>query len=71
MRKNNTNIGEMIRKCRTQKGITQIECARRAKIDNGELCKIEKGKIVPRADTLELICDALGVELAFAEKRYG
>lgn len=70
MRKN-TNIGEMIRKCRTQKGISQIECARRAKIDNGELCKIENGKIVPRADTLELICEALGVELAFAEKRYG
>lgn len=61
------SIGEMIRDCRTQKGMTQIECAKRAKIDNGELCKIERGKIIPRADTVEMICDALGVKLTLTE----
>ena len=55
------HIGENIAKCRKLNGISQNYLARRVGISSQGLLKIEKGKVSPKADTLEKIMHALCV----------
>jgi len=52
-------VGEMIRRLRTQKGITQEELAR-SLLERGHLSKIERGQTIPNKKTLEMLFERLG-----------
>ncbi len=57
-------VGERITHARVGRGLTQIELAKRAGVDQSQLSKIERGEIaLPRPATLKKIAAALGVSL--------
>lgn len=66
------NLGERIRQIRLAKNIQSNELADKIGITNVYLSYIEHGTKTPKFDTLQEICDALGVTLSefftFAEK---
>jgi predicted transcriptional regulator len=51
--------GEEIRKERGKKGLTQIALARRAKVSQALIARIEKNQVDPRLSTLKKIAEAL------------
>lgn len=57
------SIGNNIKKCRKEKGLTQIELALASKISRNALINYENDKRVPNLDTLEKIRVALDVSL--------
>ena len=57
------STGERICEARKQKGLSQEELAHQAKINIRTLQRIESGKSQPRGYTLQLLCEALGVNL--------
>ncbi len=59
----NKDIGEKIRDMRQQKGLTQLELARKAKVAQSTLSYIEKGAKTPRFETLNALCSAMGITL--------
>lgn len=56
-------VGERIRALRMRSGLSQAALARRAGIGQTSVSAIETGKQSPTVDTLERICQALGVAL--------
>lgn len=54
------NMGEEIRKLRTEQKITQLELSERAGITRANLSNIEAGKYNVSLDTLSKIAKALG-----------
>ncbi len=59
------NIGQSIKRIRTEKGILQIELARKAEISTNALCQIEIGKVFPNKNTINSICKALDVPQSY------
>lgn len=51
--------GEEIRKERKRKGLTQSSLARKAKVSQALIARIERGQVDPRLSTLKKIVDAL------------
>lgn len=49
---------------RLERGLLQIDLARKAKISRGRLSEIENGHIVPRPDELHRLARALAVPTA-------
>jgi transcriptional regulator with XRE-family HTH domain len=69
-----TNIvGEGIRRCRKDRGLTQIELAERTGLAQPSISDMERGKNWPHYSTLSRVADALGckVEEFFADETDG
>ncbi len=62
-------LAEVLRRERGGKGWSVVELARRADVDRSHLGEIEAEKRAPSIETLEKLCDALGITLSalFAE----
>ena len=61
---NAKTLGEIIKRLRTKKGLTQEVLSGLAGIPRGHLGMIEIGSITPRVDTLWKISEALGMKLS-------
>lgn len=61
-------IGKILREKRIERGMTQIELAQKATVNNQELCKIETGKVSPNFATVELVCEVLGVDFILVDR---
>lgn len=57
-------IGNRIAELRLQKGLTQLQLARKSNIDRSYLCNIENGKSNIFISSLYKICKGLDVSLA-------
>ena len=57
-------LGSKIRQMRKRSGLTQNELADRSGISFRTIQKIEDGSSVPRVDTLDTLCQSLGVSIA-------
>lgn len=55
--------GPRVRHWRELRDMTQSDLAKRAKIDNARLCRIENGKTQARADELERLAAALELSM--------
>lgn len=58
------NVGQRITQLRTAYGISQYALWKRSGIAQGALSQYESGAKTPGVDTLERICDALGITLS-------
>ena len=58
-------IGAMLRYHRERAGLTRIELATIAGVGKTVIYDVEHGKETVQLDTLQAICDALNVQLAF------
>ncbi len=58
-------IGKMLKALREQKGLTQIELARKAKIDQSYLARLERGdRSNPSLEKIQKLATALKVTVA-------
>ena len=57
-------LGELIRKIRTEKGMSGAELARRCFMDKPNISRLEKGKFSPTLYYLRKICKGLGITLS-------
>ncbi|HEV2973649.1 MAG TPA: helix-turn-helix transcriptional regulator [Solirubrobacteraceae bacterium] len=53
-------VGELIRERRRQSGVSQLSLARRARMTQAAVSRIERGLTTPRWDTVEALLLALG-----------
>lgn len=53
------HAGLRVKHWRELRGISQLDLADKAKIDNARLCRIEKGKTKARAEEIERLAKAL------------
>lgn len=58
------NVGQAIKLCRTQRGISQTDLAQQAECSVSYLSMLENNKRDPTLSTLESIADALGVPVS-------
>lgn len=56
-----TYTGDMIRKCRTEKGLTQKKLGELCGISDSNIRKYESGNQNPKIETLQKIADALDI----------
>jgi transcriptional regulator with XRE-family HTH domain len=56
-------VGEEVRHIREERGLTQIDLARRMGTTQSAIARLEAGGISPTIPTLRKLADALGVEL--------
>lgn len=56
--------GRKIANAREKKGLTQVEVAKKVKLHSNYYARIERGDARPRIETLEEICEALGLKFA-------
>lgn len=63
------NIGELIKSVRKQKGYTQKQLAEKAGVSNNSLIRYENGETSPSIQVLQLISNALGVDLLAEYKK--
>jgi transcriptional regulator with XRE-family HTH domain len=56
-----SEIGESIRTCRLEAGLTQEALALAVKINNSEISRLEKGKRNPKWETMKRLADGLGI----------
>jgi transcriptional regulator with XRE-family HTH domain len=57
------STGETIKLYRDKRGLTQAALALKAKITNVQLCRIERGRVAAKTETLRKIAAALRVPL--------
>ena len=62
------NVGNEIKRLRTQKGISVRRLSELTGYNISNLSRIENGKIPPQIDTLQRILDALNAEIEIKEK---
>jgi len=61
MKDDSKKLGENLKKIRTEKGITQIEVARRLDVDRSFVSNIENGKNNPTLSTITSLAKVLNV----------
>lgn len=59
---------EQIMLIRKQKKISQVELAKRARVSQQAISRLEKEKHIPKIDTLMRIIDGLGLKLTLTER---
>ena len=59
--KTSKQIAEKLKQVRLQKGLTQVELANKAGINDNYYAKVDRGELKPSVETLEKIIKALGV----------
>lgn len=64
------NAGRMVRLARRRAGMSQRDVARAAGVPQPNVARVERGSVIPRADTLERLLRATGHRLV-AEPRLG
>lgn len=57
-------IGEVVKRARSQRGLSQSRLALRAGTDQAAVSRIERGDISPSVETVERLLAALGLRLA-------
>ena len=57
------HAGQRVRHWRELKGVSQLDLATRAKMDNSKLCRIENGEINARAADIEQLARALDLTM--------
>ena len=57
--------GSAIKAVRTRKKITQKDLAAKCNISANALCSIEKNSSFPSKETINKICDALGIPVSY------
>nr|WP_321153051.1 helix-turn-helix transcriptional regulator [uncultured Acetatifactor sp.] len=57
------SIGENIKKCRTEIGLSQKELGKKLGVSQAMIAQYEKGKRIPKMETVSKIASALGVTL--------
>jgi transcriptional regulator with XRE-family HTH domain len=57
-------IGEEVRRLRSERGLSQQELAERMGVAQSVVARLEAGGVEPRVSTLDRVAQALGVELA-------
>lgn len=57
------NVARLIRRTRQAAGLTQRQLAANAGVPQSTVARIELGRIVPRADTLDRLLRAMGLSL--------
>ncbi|MEB9895440.1 helix-turn-helix transcriptional regulator [Bacillus cereus] len=55
------NLGDIFRSIRLQKKLTQAELQRLSGVTQSTISDIEEGKRSPQLNTLEKLCDAMGI----------
>lgn len=68
---NSLTIGERIKQCRLERGMTQKDLAERMGISPVCISQYETGKRVPKIETIDRIATALGVDPTYLSKRGG
>ena len=68
---NSLTIGERIKQCRLERGMTQKDLAERMGISPICISQYETGKRVPKIETIDRIASAIGVDPAYLSKRGG
>ena len=56
-------IGEEVRRLRTERGLSQQELAKRMGLSQSVVARLEAGGVEPRLSTLDRVASALDVEL--------
>ena len=56
-------FGGRLREARKAMGLTQIQLAKRARLGNIQVCRLELGQANPKADTLRRLARALGTTM--------
>lgn len=56
-------LGDVVRKIRTELGLTQKQLGRRARLTQSAVARLEAGDVLPTLRVLQRIADALGAEL--------
>ena len=64
----NQRIGALLRIAREEAGIYQTDLAKKTKIDQGDISRIENGKGNPTIKTLQALFKAVGKEIVFNTK---
>lgn len=59
----NAAVGQRVRAAREEAGLTQTELGARTEIDQAVISRLERGKHLPRIDTLRRIATALGTSV--------
>lgn len=67
---NMTEFGRVVRSIRKSLGLTQTDVRERVGISENTMMKMEKGMVIPKYDTLELLSLALKVDLMAIFQRY-
>ena len=57
-------MGRMLAQFREERGLTQFELAKRAKVTQGYIAQLEAGDKTPSLATLRKLSKALGIEAA-------
>ena len=64
----NQRIGVLLKRAREEAGIYQTDLAKKTKIDQGDISRIENGKGNPTIKTLQTLFKAVGKEIVFDMK---
>ena len=59
---------EQIVKIRKQKKISQVDLAKKARVSQQAISRLEREKHIPKIDTLMKIVDGLGLKLTLTER---
>ena len=68
---NSLTIGERIKQCRLEHGMTQKDLAERMGISPIGISQYENGKRIPKIETIDRIASAIGVDPTYLSKRGG
>lgn len=60
---NNKNIGQLIKTARGEKGLTQAELARKARLSRSYIADIEQGRYTPSLKTSVALAKILSLDL--------
>lgn len=59
------DIGKAIKMLRQERNMTQVQLAERCLMNNNSLSDLETGKTFPPKSTIERICKAIGIPVAY------
>ena len=62
--------GDLLKACRTIRGMTQQELSKATYITQAQISSYESGKVAPRIDVFDDLIEACGYELGLREKKH-
>ena len=64
-------VGELLRCERKKAGYTRAELAKLSSVSINEIFNIEHGRVRTTTETMDMLCEPLGVDLTYILKPYG
>ena len=64
-------VGELLRCERKKAGYTRAELAKLSSVSMNEIFNIEHGRVRTTTETMDMLCEPLGVDLTYILKPYG